>query len=140
MRQRFVQVLLMAVTVFGSNAIATPLRDPGSCPRDSKLIGPVSVWGDEFEDSWWNLTFNGMLAAGLVTNIEQRDYLNAVFGTDFATLAEVRDFNLQLVADGYDKNGNGVVCAYAVRGTRAYNTDPFFAFTVFGVSDDKMKN
>jgi hypothetical protein len=81
-----------------------------------------------------------MLAAGLVTETAQRDYLNQVFGTNFATLAQVRAFNLQLIEDGYDKNGNGLVCAYDVRGTRAYNTDPFFDLTVFGVSDDKIRD
>lgn len=140
MRRHLVQIVI-AVALLGSHALgAAPMRDPGSCPRDSKLIGQVSVWGDESEASWWNLTFNGMLAAGLVTETAQRDYLNLVFGTNFATLAGVRAFNLQLVEDAYDKNGNGFVCAYDVRGTRAYNTDPFFEFTVFGVSDDKLRD
>ena len=140
MRSFFVAVVIVAGTIVSSDALrAAPMRDPGNCPSDSKLIGQVSVWGDEFEDSWWNLIHGGMVAGGLVTDTAQRDYLNGVFGTDFATLAEVRDFNLQSVADGFDKNGNGYVCALSLRGTRAYNTDPYFKYTWFGVTDDKIR-
>ena len=39
----------------------------------------------------------------------------------------------------FDKNQNGFVCAYDLRGTRAYNDDPYFNFTWFGVSDDKIR-
>jgi hypothetical protein len=140
MRQRLVGIALIAGVVFAADALrAAPVLDPGNCPGDSKLIGQVSVWGDEFEASWWNLIFNGMIAGGLLTETAQRDYLNGVYGTSFATLAEVRNFNLQDVADFFDKNGNGFVCAYQLRGTRAYNTDPYFNFTWFGVSDDKIR-
>jgi hypothetical protein len=133
-----VGIVLIAGVAFVSDALrAAPMRDPGNCPRDSKLIGQVSVWGDEFEASWWNLIFNGMVEGGLVTETAQRDYLNGLFGTSFATLAEARDFNLQAVSDTFDKNGNGLVCAYDLRGTRAYNNDPYFSYTWFGASDDK---
>jgi hypothetical protein len=37
---------------------ATSARGPGVCPRDLKLIGPVKVFGTEFEDSWWSLIYN----------------------------------------------------------------------------------
>jgi hypothetical protein len=107
------------------------------CPQDSKLIGQVSVFGDANEASWWSLIYNGMIAGGLTTPQQQRDYLNSVFGTSFATLDEVRLFNLQAVSDAYDKNQNGFVCAFELRGTRAYNNDPLFDYTWFGVSDDK---
>jgi len=110
---------------------------PQSCQSDSKLIGRVSTFGDENEPSWWRLIYNGMIAGGLTTSNAQRDYLNGVFGTSFATLAEVRLFNLQEVSDSFDKNHNGFVCAFELRGTRAYNTDPLFDYTWFGISDDK---
>jgi len=140
MRRRFMEITLIAGVVFASVAVrATPVPDPGSCSRDSKLIGLVKVFGDENEASWWRLIFNGMIEGGLTTSAQQRDYLNGVFGTTFATLDEVMLFNLQGVADAYDKNGNGFVCAYDLRGTRAYNDDPFFNFTWFGVSDDKIR-
>lgn len=112
-------------------------QGPQACSQDSKLIGRVSVFGDENEMSWWRLIYNGMIAGGLTTSVQQRDYLNSVFGTTFATLAEVRLFNLQAVSDAYDKNQNGFVCAYELRGTRAYNNDPLFDYTWFGISDDK---
>ena len=138
MRLRFAGSLLIAVAV--SVALqARPAPDPGDCPRDTKLIGQVSVFGNEFEASWWRLIFSGMVAGGLLTETAQRDYLNGVYGTNFATLAEVRDVNLQDVSDAFDKNGNGFVCAYDLRGTRAYNGDPYFDFTWFGVSDDKIR-
>jgi hypothetical protein len=140
MRLRFAGSVLFAIVVAVSVALkATPARDPGDCPRDTKLIGQVSVFGDEFEASWWRLIYNGMIAGGITTTDGQRDYLNGVFGTSFATLAEVRLFNLQGISDAFDKNGNGFVCAYDIRGTRAYNTDPLFEFTFFGVSDDKIR-
>jgi len=140
MRLRFLGIVLVAGIVSASGALrAGPMRSPDSCPRDSKLIGQVSVFGDEFEDSWWNLIVNGMRAGGLLTDTAQRDYLNGVFGSSYATLAEVRDFNLQSISEAWDKNGNGMLCAYDLRGTRAYNTDPYFSFTWFGVSDDKIR-
>jgi hypothetical protein len=42
-----------------------------------------------------------------------------------------------LVAQVPDANGNGHVCAYALRGTRTSIGDPDFAFVLFGVRDDK---
>jgi hypothetical protein len=136
MRAGFAGSVLIAIAV-SVGLQATPAPGPGDCPRDTKLIGQVSVFGDEFEASWWRLIYTGMVAAGVTTPNAQRDYLNGVFGTSFATLAEARLFNLQNISDGFDKNGNGFVCAYDIRGTRAYNHDPLFNFTWFGVSDDK---
>ncbi|CAN5862845.1 hypothetical protein BH18ACI5_BH18ACI5_20800 [soil metagenome] len=88
------------------------MRHPGSCPNDSKLIGQISVWGDEFENSVWSLLVNGMVAGGLLTETAQRDYLNGLYGTSFAKLADVRDYDLQGVSDAFDKNGNGLICAF----------------------------
>jgi len=140
MRHRLAGIAVVVSIIAVSAAVrATAVPDPGSCQRDSKLIGRVSVFGNEFEASWWNLIYNGMIAGGLTTSDQQRDYLNGVFGTSFATLAEVRLFNLQGLSDAYDKNGNGFVCAFDLRGTRASNDDPLFQYTWFGVSDDKIR-
>ena len=140
MRLRFAGIALVALLMFTSDAFrTTAIADPGVCPRSSHLIGQVSVFGNENEASWWNLIFHGMIAGGLTTPDEQRDYLSGVFGQHFATLEEARDFNLQSVADGFDKNHNRYVCAYDLRGTRAYNDDPLFDFTWFGISDDKFR-
>jgi len=46
-------------------------------------------------------------------------------------------FNLQLVSDVWDKNQNGYICAYQLRGTQAHFDDPFLNLTDFGISDDK---
>jgi hypothetical protein len=140
MRLRFAGSLLIAVVIAATAALhATTPPNPGVCQRDSKLIGLVSVFGDEFEASWWRLILNGMIAGGLTTEDAQRDYLNGVFGTTYATLAEVRLHNLEGLSAAFDKNGNGFVCAFDLRGTRAYNQDPLFEFTWFGVSDDKVR-
>jgi len=140
MRLRFVAIVSISAAIVASVVLhATPMRDPGTCPRDSKLIGRVSVFGDENEASWWRLILNGMIAGGLTTPTQQRDYLNGVFGTSFGTLAEVQQYNLQAISAAWDKNQNGYVCAYDLRGTRAYNNDPLFDFTWFGVSDDKRR-
>jgi len=140
MRLRFAAVVLVAILIVACVAMqAAPARGPDVCPRDSKLIGQVKVFGTEFEDSWWSLIYNGMVEYGFTTPTQQRDYLNGLFGTSFSTLEEVRDFNLQDVSDSFDKNQNGYVCAYDLRGTRAYNDDPLFGFTWFGVSDDKIR-
>jgi hypothetical protein len=140
MRLRFTGVVLIALLVVGCVALqATPAMGLGDCPRDSKLIGQVKVFGTEFEASWWRLIYRGMIEYGFTTSDQQRDYLNGVYGTSFDTLEEVKDFNLQDISDSFDKNQNGYVCAYDLRGTRAYNSDPLFEFTWFGVSDDKIR-
>ena len=140
MSLRLAAVLLFALVIIASAALqATPAMGPGTCPRDTKTIGQVKVFGTESEDSWWSLIYNGMVDYGYTSPTQQRDYLNGVFGTSFGTLEEVRDFNLQGLSDAFDKNQNGYVCAYDLRGTRAYNDDPLFDFTWFGVSDDKIR-
>ncbi|RYZ67083.1 MAG: hypothetical protein EOP08_03515 [Proteobacteria bacterium] len=113
---------------------------PGACNGDSKLLngGPTSVFG-EGPGTWWGLISNGMRAAGLLTDSDQIAYLSSVFGQSFATLDEAKAFNLQSVSDGWDKNGNGYVCAFDLRGTRAYVKDPIAAFTFFGIADDSQK-
>ena len=65
-------------------------------------------------------------------------YLSGVFGQQFATLDEARDFNLQAVSAGFDKNQDGLVCVYDLRGTRAYLKDPYSKFTYFQLSDAKV--
>ena len=135
MRLRLAGSLLVAVVIASAALRATP----ADCPRDTKLIGQVSVFGNELEASWWHLIYTGMVVGGgFTTPNQQRDYLNGVFGTHFATLEEVRLFNLEGIS-AFDKNGNGFVCAYDLRGTRAYNDDPLFEFTWFGISDDKLR-
>jgi hypothetical protein len=111
----------------------------GDCPNDSKLLnsGPTSVYG-EGNGTWWGLVINGLNAAGFTTDAQKITYLNHVFGTSFDNLDQLKVYNLSLVAD-WDKNQNGYVCAYELRGTRAYLDDPFINLTFFGISDDKLR-
>ena len=141
MSLRFVGITLIAGGILAAVALrATPAEEPGSCPSDSKLLngGPTSVFG-EGPGTWWGLIINGLIAAGFDQEAEQIAYLNQVFGTSFDNLAELEAFNLQQVSDAWDKNHNGYVCAYELRGTRAHFDDPFINLTFFGVSDDKIQ-
>jgi hypothetical protein len=81
---------------------------------------------------------SGVIAAGFDDEQEQIDYLNSIFGTSFSDLASLKAFNIQQVSDFWDKNQNGFVCAFELRGTRAYIGDPFVNFTYFGISDDRI--
>ena len=63
---------------------------------------------------------------------------NEVFGTTFDNLDDLKAFNLQLVSDVFDKNQNGYVCAFELRGTRAY-LDPLIRLSQFGVGDDHIR-
>jgi len=137
MRLRLAGIALVALFMFTSDVLRTT-ADPGICPRSSHLIGQVSVSPNLSGPSWWDLILGGMIRAGL-SEQEQIDYLSGVFNQHFTTLEEARLFNLQDVADAFDKNHNGYVCAYDLQGTRAYNTDPLFNYTWFAVSDDKIR-
>jgi hypothetical protein len=114
---------------------------PGRCPNDSKLLngGPTLVYG-EGPGTWWGLVIDGLDAAGFDSDGEKVDYLNGLFGTSFATLDELKTYNLGLVASGWDANQNSYVCAFELRGTRAYSGVPLIDTTSFGISDDKVSN
>lgn len=50
-------------------------------------------------------------------------------------LAQLKAYNLNQVAEIFDLNQNGYVCAYELRGTRAHFHDPLINLTFFGISD-----
>ena len=138
MFRRVVGVALIAgILVF--LAAPTNALSPGSCPSDSKLLngGPTVVNG-QGPGTWWDLVLNGVIAAGFDEESEQIAYLNSVFGTQFSDLASLQAFNIQQVSEFWDKNQNGFVCAFELRGTRAYLGDPFVNLTYFGISDDRI--
>ncbi len=137
--RRIARLLVVSAIVSSFCAAATALAAPGSCPSDSKLLngGPTMIDGDG-PGTWWGLVIGGLLAAGFADENDQIDYLNRIFGTDFATLDELRDYNLQLVRDTWDANGNGFVCAFELRGTRAHYDNPLLDLTFFGVTDDRV--
>jgi len=120
----------------------TQSGEPGVCSNDSKLLndGPTLVYG-EGTGTWWGLVINGLNLAGFETDEQKVAYLNHVFGTSFGPdqIDELEMYNQDLVAQGWDLNQNGYVCAYELRGTRAYLGDPFINLTFFGISDDKVR-
>lgn len=140
MRSRCIVRSLVAGLVVASLAVyGDAFAAPGACPNDAKLLngGPTQIFGDG-PGTWWGLVINGLLAAELVAVEDQIDYLNDLFDTDFATLDELKAYNLQLVQDTWDQNHNGFVCAFQLRGTRAHFDNPYIDLTFFGVADDKV--
>ena len=131
---------LIAVLMFASAAAWAQASLPGTCPSDSKLLngGPTLVYGDG-PGAFWDLVINGLNAAGFATDEQKIGYLDQVFGQDFATLDEARQYNLDLLELTFDENHNGYICAYELRGTRAYTGDPYVDITTFGISDDKLR-
>jgi hypothetical protein len=139
--RRLLLMLVVAAAVFiGSVITRAQSGEPGTCPNDSKLLngGPTLVFG-EGPGTWWGLVIDGLVAAGFVEEQDQLAYLNQVFGTDFGTLDEMKAYNLQSVEDAWDSNENGYVCAFELRGTRAYLDNPYVDLTFFGISDDKLR-
>jgi hypothetical protein len=125
--------------MIGSGVVRAQSGEPGVCPHDSKLLngGPTAVFGDG-PGTWWGLVTDGLNEAGFVEEQEQIGYLNNVFGTDFDNLNDLKTYNLNLLEETWDKNHNEFICAYELRGTRAYLDDPFINLTFFGVNDDKL--
>jgi len=140
MKLRGMVCALIALALVAPLPARAQSGEPGRCANDSKLLnnGPTLVYG-EGPNTWWGLIIGGLNTAGFDTDEEKIDYLNHVFGTDYGSLAELEIFNQNLVADNWDLNHNGYVCAYELRGTRAYLDDPFVNITFFGISDDKLK-
>lgn len=122
-------------------AVRAQTGEPGDCPNDSKLLngGPTMVYG-EGPGTWWGLVISGLDAAGFQTDGEKITYLNQVFGTSFNSLGLLEIYNQTLVAESWDHNQNGYICAYELRGTRAYLDDPFINLTFFGISDDRFRH
>ena len=133
------RLLVAGVIITSLDVCAGTLDEVGTCPNDSKLLngGPTKIFG-EGPGTWWGLVINGLLAAGFVDEDDQIDYLNQIFNTSFDTLEELKAYNLQLVEDTWDENHNGYVCAFQLRGTRAYFHNPYVDLTFFGITDDKV--
>ena len=130
---------MLLIGAFAASALEIN-ANPGACPSDSKLLngGPTAVFGDG-DGTWWGLIIGGLNDAGLTEEEDQVAYLSGVFGIEFANLDDAKQYNLDLLSQGWDINQNGYVCAYSLRGTRGQADDPFFNLTHFGVSDDKVR-
>ena len=137
MKSSFVCALIAGLML---TSVSVRAGEPGDCSNDSKLLngGPTLVYG-EGPGTWWGLVIDGLDAAGFETDDQKVAYLNQVFDTSFDNLDQLAIFNQNLVENSWDLNQNWYVCAYELRGTRAYLDDPFINLTFFGISDDKNK-
>lgn len=120
------------------SAIAQVQTD-ATCTNDSKLLngGPTFVFGDG-PGSYWPLVAAGLQEAFGNDDAAKLQYMSAVFGQQFATLDAARDYNLQTLSTIFDKNQDGLVCVYDLRGTHANLRDPYSKYTYFSVGDDKI--
>ena len=128
-------LFLLAVLTISIGPARTASADNDFCRQDSKLIGRIELSTADGPDTWWGLTRQGLLAAG----IQEEDFL-ATFGTWFGQTFSSLDEVIALLVDAvrpFDKNGNNYVCASSVRGTRTVVGDPNYAFYYFRVVDDK---
>lgn len=141
------EILRASAIAFGVLVSATPQqalanpRTDATCPSDSKLLngGPTQIFGAD-PGTYWNLVAAGLQAAFGNDDAAKLQYMDGVFGQQFATLDAARDYNLQIVSDTFDKNQDALVCVYDLRGTRAYLNDPYSKYTYFQISDDKVSN
>lgn len=115
------------------------VQTDATCTSDSKLIngGPTEVFGDG-PGTYWNLIEGGLQSAFRDDEAAKIQYLSGVFGQQFTTLDAAQDYNLQALSTAFDKNQDGLVCVYDLRGTRANLRDPYSKYTYFSVSDDKI--
>ena len=130
--------LCILATIAPQQAFAQVQTD-ATCPSDSKLLngGPTQVFGNG-PGTYWDLVEGGLQSAFGNDEAAKLQYISGVFGQQFATLDAARDFNLQAVSTTFDKNQDGLVCVFDLRGTRAYLKDPYSKFTYFQVGDDKI--
>lgn len=110
-----------------------------TCTSDSKLLngGPTLVFGTA-SGTYWDLIAGGLQSSFGNDEAAKIQYLSGVFGQQFTTLEEARDYNLQALSTAFDKNQDGLVCVYDLRGTRANLRDPYSKYTYFSISDDKV--
>ena len=106
-------------------------QGPQACMPDSKLIGRFAASTADVPGTWWRLTKDRFDALGVT---DYKAALEGFYGQSFTTL----DAAIQFLIDGvasWDANGNGYVCAFEVRGTRAYLGEN--ALYLLGIADDK---
>ena len=99
---------------------------------DSKLIGRFAASTADTPGTWWRLTKDRFDALGVT---DYKAALEGFYGQSFATLDDAIEFLIDGVV-AWDANGNGYVCAFEVRGTRA-SLGANAAFLI-GIADDKL--
>ena len=106
-------------------------QGPQACLPDAKLIGRYAASTADVPGTWWRLTRDRFDAEGVT---DYKAALEGFYGQSFDTLDDAIEFLIGGVA-AWDANGNGYVCAFYVRGTRARLGDN--AAFLFGIADDK---
>lgn len=101
------------------------------CMPDAKLIGRIAASAEDADGTWWRMTKERFIALGVT---DYKAALEGFYGQSFNTLDDAIAFLIDGVKS-WDANGNGYVCAFEVRGTRAYlGVNALF---LFGIADDK---
>ncbi|NUT00338.1 MAG: hypothetical protein HOP96_05130 [Sphingomonas sp.] len=136
---RSVAIGLSILVSMAPQRVIAQVQTDSACPSDSKLLndGPTQVLGTG-SGTYWDLVEDGLQSAFGNDQTAKLQYMSGVFGQPFATLDAARDYNLEVVSTNFDKNANGLVCVFDLRGTRAYLRDPYSKFTYFSVGDDKV--
>ena len=136
---RSVAIVLCILVLIAPQRAFAQVQTDATCPSDSKLLngGPTQVFGDS-PGTYWNLVEGGLQSAFGNDEAAKLQYISGVFGQQFTTLDEARDYNLQALSTAFDKNQDGLVCVFDLRGTRAYLRDPYSKYTYFSVGDDKI--
>lgn len=118
-------------TAVASEVAASKGQGPQACAPDSKLINRVAVSTADVPGTWWRLTKDRFDELGVT---DYKGVIEGFYGESFATLPDAIQFLIDGVAT-WDENENGYVCAYDVRGTRAWLGDN--VLYLFGIADDK---
>ena len=112
--------------------IASPNgQGPQACTPDVKLIGRFAASTADAPGTWWRLTKDRFDALGVT---DYKAALEGFYGRSFNTLNDAIQYLIDGVA-AWDANGNGYVCAFEERGTRAYLG--INALYLLGIADDK---
>ena len=106
-------------------------QGPQACVPDTKLIGRFAASTDDVPGTWWRLTKDRFDALGVT---DYKAAFEGFYGQSFASLDDAIQYLIDGVAS-YDTNGNGYVCAFEERGTRAYLG--VNALYLLGIADDK---
>ena len=106
-------------------------QGPQACAPDTKLIGRFAASTADVPGTWWRLSKDRFDALGVT---DYKAALEGFYGQSFATLDDAIAFLIDGVKS-YDTNGNGYVCAYEERGTRAWLG--VNALYLLGIADDK---
>ena len=114
-----------------STAAKSNGQGPQACAPDTKLIGRFAASTADVPGTWWRLSKDRFDALGVT---DYKAALEGFYGQSFATLDDAIAFLIDGVKS-YDTNGNGYVCAYEERGTRAWLG--VNALYLLGIADDK---